>query len=762
MINSKCQYKMIAVDIDGTLLNDKRELLATTKNMITKAVKMGTIFVLSTGRPLIGAEEVSQKLAFDLPVIAGNGAIIATSKTKKIIFKRDLPVDVARDIIKISKKYQASLAIWCGDELFFNTEDEHTIKYGNLASTRPTVLDNLQEIYKKEITKIIWFDSPERLISIQEEIRPLLGSRTNFFTSNPTYLEFVALGVSKANALKTIGDYYHIPLKEIIAVGDGFNDLAMIEVAGLGVAMSNAVKEIQEKADFVTSSNNEDGVGKVIKEFILKKTDNTGIDMIKLEEVLNKIKNSKKYSFYPLSFNMVDNGIIFMIKEERDYLISLGDVASLFSGDNLVIEGISGKKSPTNHGTAKILRKILPFTAPIPVLRRERSFGVGDRLGIASVGHIRTFKNYDCYPVLVQQSIRELTLTNRTYDDVLDCVSFAVLKENYHKGFGADGDHLKNPQEIEYALGMGFTMITLDCSDYINNDIPSNDDVVLDEAMKNRYLGKTFIVEDIDLRFNVKELQRSLSIYGKALDFAVLMYNTYLKDKQDIVDFEISIDETSTPTTPLQHYFVANELVLRGVKFATIAPRFCGEFQKGVDYIGDLHQFEQELEIHAAIARHFGYKLSIHSGSDKFSTFALIGKYTKGNFHVKTAGTNWLEAMEVVAKVDPVLYREVHKYALSVFEEAKKYYHVTTNLDNIPDVDKIPDDKLGDLFRQNDSRQLIHITYGLILNHQDDKNNYIFKDRLYQLWQENSELYATKIEKHISKHLDLLYSGFQK
>jgi len=162
------------------------------------------------------------------------------------------------------------------------------------------------------------------------------------------------------------------------------------------------------------------------------------------------------------------------------------------------------------------------------------------------------------------------------------------------------------------------------------------------------------------------------------------------------------------------------------------------------------------------IARHFGYKLSIHSGSDKFSTFPIIGKYTKGRFHVKTAGTNWLEAMAVIAEKAPQLYRQIHQYALEVFPEACKYYHVTTNLDHIPDLDQLQDSELITLFTNNDARQLIHITYGLILNHRDAQDNYVFKDQLYQLWQEYADLYIERLKKHIGRHLEYLYSGFKK
>jgi hypothetical protein len=277
-----------------------------------------------------------------------------------------------------------------------------------------------------------------------------------------------------------------------------------------------------------------------------------------------------------------------------------------------------------------------------------------------------------------------------------------------------------------------------------------------DDKLESQYLGKVFdIGEDVTLTFDSAEFKRTVLIYNDAIDFACSVYDKYIKNKN--VDFEISIDETTTPTTPLQHFFVANELLRKGVKFVTMAPRFCGEFQKGVDYIGDLRQFEREFAVHATIARHFGYKISVHSGSDKFSVFPIVGRLTKGRFHVKTAGTNWLEAMKLVAMKDPELYREIHTYALGAFEQARKYYHVTTQLDRIPDINKMTDKELPDLFNQNDARQLIHITYGLILSEKAPDGTYRFRNRLYRLWNKNSEAYAELLEKHIGRHLEMLY-----
>jgi hypothetical protein len=479
-------------------------------------------------------------------------------------------------------------------------------------------------------------------------------------------------------------------------------------------------------------------------------------------------EHPERYGVYPHSPHLSGDLSAFMIMEgEADFLVSFGPGSGSFHGSSFLAGNVSCVKAPLTHENAQTLRRLFPFTAPVPVLNNKRSFGLGDRLGIATPGHIRVFQEYDASPIFAQQSIRELNLTNRNYESVLDTATFSVFREGFTKGFGADGDHLKKTEEIEYALRTGYSMITLDCSEHIRNDITamSKEQVglacTLSNEIKKQYLDHAFDVEGHSIIFTEEDLQRCVLVYGKAIDFAAHIFDTYWIKGKSTANFEISIDETATPTTPVQHYFVANELVLRGVRMDTMAPRFCGEFQKGVDYQGDLKQFEEELAVHAAIARHFGYKLSIHSGSDKFSIFALVGKYTRGNFHVKTAGTNWLEAMRLVAMVDPALYREVHHYALAKFPEAKKFYHVTTDLAKIPDVDRLPDADLVGLFGQNDARQLIHITYGFILSDKKADGTYLFKDRLYQLWRENAQAYSDLLYHHIGKHLELLYSGFQ-
>ena len=470
-----------------------------------------------------------------------------------------------------------------------------------------------------------------------------------------------------------------------------------------------------------------------------------------------KTSDGRKFDIYKDSVN---GGLCMVAAEDRDYFVA--DPKLGFEGEKVVSEGKEWILAPLSHANAKKMRALFPWTAPSRVLERDKTVGVGDRLGIATDGHLRVFKEYpEVTPILAQQSIRELNLTNRTFADVIDSASFAVYRCGYKSGWGADGDHVKTADEVNYALSSGCTMITLDCSEQIDNTIEhlSKEEVyakyVANKELEDLYLNKSFDVgEGVVISFDEELYKRTVLIYSEAIKHAIdIFFNRIVKDGKQLADFEVSIDETLTPTLPAQHFFVANELIRRNVRVSTVAPRFCGEFQKGIDYIGDLAQFEAEMKIHAAIARHFGYKISIHSGSDKFSIFPCAGRETKGRFHLKTAGTNWLEAVKLVAMKDPGLYREVHKYALTAFKAATAYYHVTTDLNKVPNIDTLTDAQLPDLFKLNDSRQLIHITYGLILNEKNPDGSYKFKDRLYKLWRTYRAEYAELLFLHIGHHV---------
>ena len=293
------------------------------------------------------------------------------------------------------------------------------------------------------------------------------------------------------------------------------------------------------------------------------------------------------------------------------------------------------------------------------------SFGFGDRLGLATPGHVAAMKQAGqrIQPIFAQQSIREMTRTNRMPQDVMQDATTGALAAGWDGICGADADHLKTPADIDNTAAVGFCFFTLDPSgevdahadDYTPSQISDAFKKVQGEVMwVDSYKGKSIKLPSgstIDL--NEAAVKKAAVKYGRAINLAVSLSDhaaALSKAKGSGFEIELSVDETPQPTTLAEHYIIADQCLKRGMKLVSLAPRFIGDFEKGVDYKGDLRALEKSLADHAAIADLLGpYKLSLHSGSDKLSIYTMFARQTKGRFHVKTAGTSYLEALRVVA-----------------------------------------------------------------------------------------------------------------
>ena len=472
-------------------------------------------------------------------------------------------------------------------------------------------------------------------------------------------------------------------------------------------------------------------------------------------------------TFYGNSIHKKGNAIIAMA---RDYIgkflmvISSREdgIIAKFSGEQIGDSGVYARKCPMNAANAAILRELFPWTSPVSLRGRKTTIGCGDRLGWASPGQIAAIREFDASPVLAQQSMRELKLTGRSYREVVDDTCFLVYQSGYKDGYGADGDHLKTIEDINVALGAGMPMITLDLSEEMlpaagqwSEDEVQNAFCSLPENVSRRieetYAGKTFQTGTVSISFDRLTAKRCAVMYLKALDFAAKVHEHIRSIRGDDFDLEISIDETTSPTLPEHHYFIVRELQHRGVGFSSLAPRFVGEFQKAIDYIGDLAEFERQFTQHAEIARSFGnYKISVHSGSDKFKVFPAIGKLTGQYLHLKTAGTSWLESVHVMAEKEPELYRAMHNCALAHFGEATKLYHISANPQHLPNLESLSDKDLPSMLKLDEGRQVLHITYGSILG--DTALRQKFFDALFK----NEEYYHERLKAHFEKHLSLL------
>ena len=434
------------------------------------------------------------------------------------------------------------------------------------------------------------------------------------------------------------------------------------------------------------------------------------------------------------------------------------DGCKAFRFDGAMWGGKSGVRvCPMNHQNRIAMSEEFSFLAPQAFGRNTPTFGFGDRLGIATPGHLEAVTRSKIKPVLAQQSLRELGLSGRTYEQVLDAAVWACFKGGYKGGFGADGDHLKTLEEVRTALSQEVSMITLDGS-LVLKEAPAS---AQERAAAYRELPEDFRTSIEEEYLGDEELERfgihidadilaELAVANKGLiDLAAEVYALIRKAGRPI-DYELSLDETEYDTTAAAHYFVVRELDKRDVKLNSMAPRFVGEFQKGIDYIGDVAAFRENFRMHARIADLFGYKLSLHSGSDKFSVFPIVAQETMGRFHVKTSGTSWLEAARVIAKHNPKLYRDMHRKALDNVTNGQEHYVVKCNPLKIRPLDSLRDEELASLMDEEDARQLIHITYGYIISDPE------LKERILKTLNTYDAEYRKALLKHFSHHLELL------
>lgn len=464
---------------------------------------------------------------------------------------------------------------------------------------------------------------------------------------------------------------------------------------------------------------------------------------------------------YPRSVVEKDGSTYFLARRD-----ARGDKCLGVAGDVSGFEGTQHDPSgalicPLTPANAAALRARLPWLRP-QLLGLEKSAGCGDRLGLATPGHVRAVRQVGggIAPILAQQSMRENARTLRTPQQVVDDASWGAFQEGWRAPWGADADHLKTTEDIDVCVKAGYTFFTIDPGDHVDNEahtaslnvlqdkfsaLPWAELEDLPSGLRQRYLDQSFEIEDLTLEFDETTLLRAAAKYGRAIAHTTRLYRHLAAQTQNF-ELEMSVDETETPTSAEEHFFIASELKRLGVQWVSLAPRYVGRFEKGVDYIGNLAEFERELAKHAAIARALGpYKLSIHSGSDKFSVYPIYAKLTKGLVHLKTAGTSYLEALRAVAQVKPALFREILAYARERYPEDRATYHVSAQLSRVPMPDTVAKADLPALLDQFDARQVLHVTFGSALER--------YGEELLDVLAANEEAHYAPLEIHFEKHL---------
>lgn len=403
-------------------------------------------------------------------------------------------------------------------------------------------------------------------------------------------------------------------------------------------------------------------------------------------------------------------------------------------------------------------------------------------MGLATPGHVAAMLNAGggIAPIFPQQSIREMARTQRTPQQVMDEALAGMRSAGWGGITGADADHLKTPEDVNGTAAVGFTFFTIDPSDDVDQQADSYDEATLASRFAEiadlidwipTYRGKS-VTLSTGARISLSEpvLQRAAVKYGLAINTAIRLSDHIRQTCRELgqdYEIELSVDETEQPTSLAEHFLIADQCLRRGMKLVSLAPRYIGDFEKGVDYKGDLAALRVSLEDHAAIANLLGpYKLSLHSGSDKISIYTDFARTTKGKFHVKTAGTSYLEALRVVARHDPSLFRRLVTFARERYNTDRATYHVSATLASAPSVEQVSDISQLEqhyLGRWEDvpvgtgftapGRQILHCTFGSTLTHPE------YGPLVKSLVETHPETYREVLADHFTRHLEALTVG---
>ena len=261
-------YRFVAIDVDGTLLDSNKNLNAHTKKTIQQCIKKGITVCICTGRPLQTIDRFTELLGVEecpaiqeMPFILYNGAMVAVGKKHDILFEQPLSENAGKELLSLGQELGSTLIAWSKNRLYVNELNARIENYCTITPIEPILITDPNTLAKQGITKMIWYDDAERMPNLIDILNAkAVRQEINYFTSNPLFLELVDRRCSKGLAIEQLIRHLGISREETIAIGDGYNDIPMLEYAGLGIAMGNACNAVKAAADTVTLTNDEEGV----------------------------------------------------------------------------------------------------------------------------------------------------------------------------------------------------------------------------------------------------------------------------------------------------------------------------------------------------------------------------------------------------------------------------------------------------------------------------------------------------------------------
>ena len=451
-------------------------------------------------------------------------------------------------------------------------------------------------------------------------------------------------------------------------------------------------------------------------------------------------------------------------------IASAAEALSSFEGEAAAAGAGHVLTGPLSTANAKALQAAFPALRPQKIGGHRTSVGTGDRTGLATPGQARAFaaQGAGVMPVLAQQSIREMDRLGRSAQSVMDDAIFGLVEAGWDSGFGADCDHIKTTEGIDRGLEAGFVMFTLDPGDMVADvtaGVTEADAAALPwdqledslEDLKRRYVGMTLDVGHSRIEVTEQDVITAAVKYGRAVVEAMRLYRHATENARHEIEIEFAVDETAWLTTFFEHFYMASELKRLGASWFSFAPRYVDGFEKGLDFLGDAEELRTNLEAHHAISQQFGgYKISLHSGSDKFSIYPLCVEATQGLVHLKTSGTSYLCGVEIVAAHDPELFSTIWDISRASYVEARASYQVSAHEDRTPT--SLEGVDLLELIRSNDARQILHVGYGDSLNGKDAAGASIH-DRFLAVVAANQAQHTDVLAAHIGKHVSPFAAG---
>lgn len=268
-------YRMIVLDLDDTLLREDLTISPRTKASLLRAQAQGVKLVLASGRPTGAIWRYAREL--DLAahggwIISFNGAVVTDCATGKPVFEQALARELIHEIHDLACEHDAGILSYVDDRIVTPRANPWTEVEQTLTGMEVVEVADFKRTISQDAIKVIVVDEPDRLRKTADRLRPRVEGRMNMVISKPFFLEFTSLGIDKKHSLRQLAERLSVHADQVMAVGDSFNDLGMLEWAGLGVCMANGAEAVRQAADHVTASNMEDGVALAVERFVFNES----------------------------------------------------------------------------------------------------------------------------------------------------------------------------------------------------------------------------------------------------------------------------------------------------------------------------------------------------------------------------------------------------------------------------------------------------------------------------------------------------------